>query len=213
MEISTQVNSQWFTVQQAADKFDIYPRAIRKLYKRYSKHLGENIKNIVSKGRTGKTTYINQEGLIILANLKNPTNKPNRSSKDSLQGKKKIAEIAIKSVTPSEDPMMLQLQHMMMVRQEQLNQSKRLDNVEVKIEEVKQLALETPPVSMVTSQREFLNDRLRNYCAQTEVSHSFVWKKLHDYVGKGSINDYKFDDYKPAIRYLKEMYRSSHISW
>lgn len=213
MEISDQVNSQWFTVLQAANKFRIDVKGMRKLYVRYSKYLGENIKQVISKGRTGKTIHINQQGLLILANLKNPANNSNRSSEASLQGKKKVVEIAIAAVTPSIDPVILQLQQLMVVRQEQINQSKRIDTIETKIEEVKQLALVAPPIAMVTSQREFLNDRLRNFCAQSGMSHSYVWNRLHEYVGKYSINEYKFEDYKPAIQYLKQMYQDSNLIW
>ncbi len=214
-QVEKSKRSEYLTISEFSLKANCHVSSLRRWLKNNPEFSSKYCSFEKSRGgSSGKRILIHISGILPYCNSKASTGKSlGVVTALNREAKIKTAEIVIKAITPSEDPMILQLQHMLMVRQEQLNQSKRLDNIETKIEEVKQLTLETPPITMVTSQREFLNDRLRNYCAQTEVSHSFVWKKLHDYVGKGSINDYKFDDYKPAIRYLKEMYRSSHISW
>lgn len=204
---------------QAAQFMNVTPRTIYNLFKKYQESIKEYVTLTPSRGRKYGKFCITRPGLVVLANLKD-SDRGNQHRKStvkpgfSLQAKKNIAEIAIAAQTiPQEllnDPFiklrLQQLQDINQVRQE-------VQNLKTEIQEVKQLAIEAPPTDLVTSQREFLNDRLRYFCIQTEMSPSYVWKKLHSYMCKESINDYKFGDFKPAIRYLKEMYRGNGIEW
>ncbi len=206
-------SKKWYSVKEAALVFKMNPAGFRKLLKQYNDQVKNCIQIVDGQGPTGKTTLITKEGIFILANVKNVRLDSNSSIMEPLQTKKDVAEITLLATIPSEDPILANLQQMMLVRQQQLSHERRIDNLEQKIEEVKVLATEAPPTDLVTSQREFLNDRLRYLCQQTEMSHSYVWKKLHTYMCRESINDYKFGDFKPAIRYLKELYKSSHLDW
>lgn len=194
--ISKQVNKELYSVKQAAGNFKISRPSYLKLLNKYLPQLDGYVKYVNSKGRSGKTVLISKEGLVVLSNLKNPNYKSNSASDASLQGKKKIAEVAIAKSTQDVSSLL-----------------REIGQLRMEIQEVKQLAIEAPPTDLVTSQREFLNDRLRYYCQQTELTHSYVWKKLHGYIGRDSINDYKFGDFKPAIRYLKEMYKAIKLEW
>jgi len=217
--IVSKINEEALDVIQAAQFMGVTSRTIYTLLKRYKESIKEYIVLIPSKGTKYGKLCITRPGLIVLANLKdsdrgnqhrNSTMKPGIN----VQAKKNVAEIAIAAQTiPQEllnDPFiklrLQQLQDINQVRQE-------MQSLKTEIQEVKQLATETPPTDLITSQREFLNDRLRYFCIQTEMSPSYVWKKLHAYMCKESINDYKFGDFKPAIRYLKEMYKNARIEW
>lgn len=201
-ELSTQVNNEWFTAKQVATEFHIDVKSIRKLFLRYEPQLGENLRKIKSGGRTGFTTYINKNGVIILLNLKDSRRNINSKSVNdatdaSLQGKKKIAEIAIAKVKQVDLSDLLQ----------------QMEQLRMAVQEVKTLSLGVPSGDITDGQREFLNERVRYYASMTGVSHSWVWKRIHGFVGKSGIEAYRFNDYKPAYRYLKDMYNAAKLNW
>lgn len=213
-EISIHGNSQgWLNSHQAAEHLKISHSSFNKLVRRYHARLGDNIcKQSHRGGCSGKRTLINNAGLVILANIKD-SNRKSLNASDALNGKQKIAEVAISAVTPSTDPILGGLQQMLAIRQEQLDQGQRLDNLENKIEEVKRLAIEAPPEIMTNPEREYLNERVRYYAHQTEVPHWRIWGKLHSLVGRPEIGKYRSQDYKLAMKYLRTWYKEAEIEW
>ena len=151
--------------------------------------------------KEGIANYITQKG----AGLK--------SSDKLSDAKNSISQIATLAITPSNDPILANLQQMIAIRQEQLSQGKRIDTLESKIEEVKQLAIEAPPETMTNPEREYLNERVRYYAHQTEVPHWRIWGKLHSLVGKPEIGKYKTQDYKLAMKYLRTWFKEAEIEW
>ncbi len=91
---------EWFSVGEAAAVFKITRNGYRKLLKNHTKLLKEYLKELPAGGPTGKTTWINKDGLVILANLKNVYhgNKhefANEEDSSLLQKKKSIAKQAL----------------------------------------------------------------------------------------------------------------------
>lgn len=215
LQVNTSEQQGFLSMAEGAQLMLITADTMRGLVKRHEQYLTQYISKQIHSckvsGLTRRMTVITKQGLVVLATLRNEKDKTVNDSR-FVESKKEVAEKAIEASTPNLSAELLN-DPFIQLRLKQLQQDKRMDTFEQKLEEVKVLAVEAPPTDLVTSQREFLNDRLRYYCQQTEMSHSYIWKKLHAYMCKESINDYKFGDFKPAIRYLKELYKSSHLDW
>ncbi len=120
-----------------------------------------------------------------------------------LKAKDKVAEKA--NLTP--------IQALLSAVQQMATMEQNFSELKQEIQEVRQIATEAPPEHITNPQREYLNERVRNYSAQTEIPYWRIWNNLHNAVGKPSINEYEFTDYKLAMHHLRKWYKASGISY
>lgn len=185
------------TIKQAAEFWGCTPKQIRRLLTRYQAHINEYIQG---GGRQGAKIGIKKEGLVVLRNVVNVKIAPSR-----VHLAKK--EIAVKAIQASGDPFLQQLEMLKSVYLQMQGIEKRLELVEQNT-----LAVESPK-TLTNPQREYLNERLRNYQYNVEVPHWRLWGKLHQEVGKASINEYGSQDYKKAMSILKQWYKEADLNW
>lgn len=48
---------------------------------------------------------------------------------------------------------------------------------------------------------------------RTDIFYPQVWNMVHEMTGRRSVEDYIFEDYGVAIKYLKRVYEKNAIAW
>ncbi len=193
-------NQEWLSTKEAALFWGIKPQQLRRNIQKFKKELGDEIRG---GGKHGSNMYITKQGMIILRNMVNVKIVPSRA----YLAKKEIAVKALEEKPTTDDPFLLQIE---MVKQVYLDVKGLKQEVQEIKHEQKSIA---PPGNMTTPQRDFLNERVRNFHFQSDVPMWRIWNKLHSEVGKAKIDEYEFNDYKKAMKVLKEWYRVAGLIW
>lgn len=201
------MEEKWLTIKEFAAKMNITPSAVSHWFR-----TKPEIKEKYTKPLNRKSWLIKESLLTEYVVVKGTQGNGEESSLIKF-AKDKLVEIAKPMVISFNDPVLLQLEQLKQLRLSQLNQENRINNIEQELKEVKQLTLESPPEKMTNPQREFLNERVRYYATTSGLPHWKLWNDLHSAVGRQSINDYKFEDYKVAMKHLKNWYTLAKLEW
>lgn len=145
----------------------------------------------------------------------------NTNSKNlQLEGISKVKEnLANKAIAEIKQPKKYNreaLQRMVEQAQALLEQAEQIDDHETRIGEIEEeLASD---MAITTGQRQKLHERVNFLHFELEkkglnVSQARIYGKMHEETGRATINDYKFEDYRVAIRVLKDWYKRININW
>lgn len=181
-------NTEWLSPKQAAAYLRITTSPYRKLLKAYSGNLEGHLKTKKSSGRTGQTTFISKQGLIVLATIKDSSR---NGATDAHSAKQQIAEKAIEAVTLSDDPLIRQMQREIELRKQQIEQEKRIGSVEHRVDLIESdkfeaqqslFALPAPKVpAPIRTDRSLIVECIRQYVQKTHGSgkdYALAWDKL-----------------------------------
>jgi len=180
-------NQEWLTSGDVASYFKISLPNASRLLRRHALSLARYIK-VTASQRGQNKYYITREGLVVLANVKNTTK---QSLTSMINGKQQIVETAIEAVTPSDDPVIRQLQMMMESRKKQLEHEQRIGQVEHRVDliekekfDAQQALFELPaPIvaAPVRTDRSLIRECINKYVRSvngTGKDYASAWEKL-----------------------------------
>ncbi len=211
--VVTEENQEWYDSEGVAEYLGITKQSANSLMRTYWEFLGDKAELI---GKRNKR--VNRDGLLLLASMKAKTGKTKKRNDTILSQQAFLINAGIKSLKnqdtkdlentkPNIDPFLAQLDMMRNVYLE-------MQTIKQEVKELKEQNLQLePPKTLTNPQRDYINERLRNYQYNVDVPHWRLWNKLHEQVGKASINEYKPMDYKKAMSILKQWYKDANLDW
>ncbi len=172
-------SNEWLDVKQAAEYLGIGMEPCRRLIKRHEQSLVNYTRTVSSRGRKGNKLFINQQGLVILANCKNIKSK---STTVVEIAKQQLAETAIMASELMKDPIIA-------IRVDQIQMNKRLESVEQRVARVELekaqaeeqlLQLPLPNIApKEISMRNLIRRVINQYADLKRIPYSEVWTKLY----------------------------------
>ena len=69
------------------------------------------------------------------------------------------------------------------------------------------------PLPIGSIHRQFLNDRVRMYAINQRIEFPRVWRKVNEFVGRGSVSFYEFADFQRALKFVKNLYEEAGMDW
>lgn len=200
-ELSTESNSEWLSMKEAAALKGVTPSAISHALIKHP-----DIKAKYTRELLGKL-YLSKEGYMVLFNVQNQAqgglNGNERALNDVSPIKQQIAEFGVEAM---KDPIIV-------MRLEQMRLAEQVESLVRFKEQFQPMLEDTTPIDITASQRQFLNERVRNLAIKSGLPFSHIWGLVHDKVGKRPLEAYAFEDYPVAIKFLKSVYEAHRLDW
>ncbi len=201
-DLPTQGNSEWLSLKEAAKIRGVSSSAIGQQLRGHPLIREKHYKEI------GKTGYVSRDGLALLEFRKDAFRGNQHIEKPMLLDDAKVAQdkTALAMAEFMKDPIII-------MRMEQMKLAEQVNGL-VRFQEQFQPMLEdATPVDITASQRQFLNERVRNLAIKSALPFGTVWGWVHDHVGKRPLESYVFEDYPIAAKFLKKIYSQYRLDW
>ena len=200
-ELSTEVKSEWLSMEEASSLKGVTKSALS-----HALNLRPEIKQRYTK-RVGKKLYITKEGYMVLFNVQNQAQGGLKKNECALNDvspiKQQIAEFGVEAM---KDPIIV-------MRLEQMRLAEQVESLVRFKEQFQPMLEDTTPIDITASQRQFLNERVRNLAIKSGLPFSHIWGLVHDKVGKRPLEAYAFEDYPVAIKFLKSVHEAHQLDW
>lgn len=150
-------------------------------------------------------------------------------SRDFKSAKSNVAENAnqnmerIKSQPPVDlDKLLAMSQNLLLaftgatqkIQQIELERSEDRKQITAIVEKIDQQEKEMKkPLPIGSIHRQFLNDRVRMYAINQQIEFPRVWRKVNEFVGRGSVSFYEFADFQRALKFVKNLYEEAGMDW
>lgn len=201
--LSTQVKPEWLSLEEVAEQNGVTVSAVSHSLKIHSAIKLKHFK------RMGKKGYITREGAALLKFRKSMAGKTKQPSVEFELNEVPAKEQDLMAVGMSE----LMSDPIVGMRMKQMAMEKQLAELQAFKEQFRPMLEDTEPVDITSAQREFLNERVRNFSFRSGLPFGRVWGLVHDQVGKRPIETYTFQDYPKAIKFMKAIYSQNGLEW
>jgi len=203
------INGQnYYNAKDIAGKLNVSITSIHRLIQNYIGHIKNNIIYTKGEGDYRRSRYISEEGLAILLNMKD-SNRGNQFSinpsvnENEKNYKKHIAKEVIQQNKPPQQIVTGGLSDtvralLAVVELAERNQS----DIRELQGDVAMLKGDTANFPIRKGQKDILNERVRALAIRSQQPYHNIWNKLHEQVGRRSINEYVFEDYQLAINII-----------
>lgn len=159
--------------------------------------------------KIGKRGYLTRDGATLLSFRKSPAGRRKESPVEFELNEVPVKEQDIQAVAMAEfmnDPFIaMRINHLQLQKRQDAS-DRRIEAMEEKLGATSKLLEDVTPVDITASQRQFLNERVRNLAIKSGLPFSHVWGLVHDHVGKRPLEAYEFSDYPKAMKLVKKIY-------
>ena len=163
-----------------------------------------------------RKTVIQVEALALIANMRNDNGRKVKESLTFKEAKRNIIEKEIRKPRKSLSELRDIIDHMIAQDAQVKETGNKVHQLESKVAD---LEGDTTKIPITEGQRKRLHERVNYFCFWMEehrrikIRQGQVYRKIHDMTGRKTTNDYVFEDYKIAIKVLKDWYKQFNVTW
>jgi len=213
-------NQRYYNAKEIAANLSTTVSAVNQTIRRYLNEIDKYIVKYKSKNDYRPVRYVSEKGVAILMNLKKSSASNQFTKKDSYheqnkQYKKHVVETAIEANDPKsnlqiEGKLSTYVKALLEVTIKAEQNEERLKELEG---DVALLKGDTSKYPIREGQRRILNERVRGFAINLKAPFNKVWSKLHQSVGRKSIDDYVFEDYTLALSIIDDWVEKFNVKF
>lgn len=152
-----------------------------------------------------RKTVITKKGLLVIGQSKD-TDRGNMNKVEAGSTFPQKEFMAKKIIEMTDDPIIS-------MRLKQLELEKEVQMLSQRVDKHDETLGDVNNAEVTPLQRANLNDRVRGLAIKMNLTFSSAWRHLHNHIGKSSLDDYEFQDYARAMKFMKGLYKEARLPW
>jgi hypothetical protein len=216
----TKNGQNFYSIDDIATRLNKANSSVYRLIQNYKSFLKDECVKLKGKNNYRASFHLSEKGVTKLLNLKgnvtsNQFSNALSANENELAFKEHVAEKAIESNQPEQavattgklSQTIKALLAVCEIAEQNQQEIKQLQG------DVAMLKGDTSKYPIRKGQREILNERVRGFSYNANVPFHKVWKKLHEQVGRKTLDNYVFEDYQLALNVIGEWSKAYQLDF